>query len=81
MSFVTEGTDCVLFGEELSHRWDIALRSGLHCAPLAHETAGTIDTGTIRVSFGPMNRRQDVEILADAVELLSREQKLPQVHC
>lgn len=81
LSFVTEETDCVLFGEELSHRWDIALRSGLHCAPLAHETAGTIDTGTIRVSFGPMNRRQDVEILADAVELLSREQKLPQGHC
>ena len=81
LSFVTEGTDCVLFGEELSHRWDIALRSGLHCAPLAHETAGTIDTGTIRVSFGPMNRRQDVELLADAVELLSREQKLPQGHC
>ena len=75
LSFVTEGTDCVLFGEELSHRWDIALRSGLHCAPLAHETAGTIDTGTIRVSFGPMNRRQDAEILAEAVELLSEEQK------
>ena len=75
LSFVTEGTDCVLFGEELSHRWDIALRSGLHCAPLAHETAGTIDTGTIRISFGPMNRRQDAEILAEAVELLSEEQK------
>ncbi len=74
LSFVTEGADCVLFGEELSRRWDIALRSGLHCAPLAHETAGTIDTGTIRVSFGPMNRRHDVEMLADAVELLTREQ-------
>lgn len=77
LSFVTEGTDCVLFGEELSRRWDIALRSGLHCAPLAHETAGTIHTGTIRVSFGPTNRRQDVEILAEAVEQLSREQMLP----
>ena len=30
----------------------IALRAGLHCAPLAHESAGTIETGTLRVSFG-----------------------------
>ena len=30
----------------------IALRAGLHCAPLAHESAGTLDTGTLRISFG-----------------------------
>ena len=32
---------------------NIAVRAGLHCAPLAHESAGTIDTGTVRLSFGP----------------------------
>lgn len=30
----------------------IAVRSGLHCAPLAHESAGTLETGTVRISFG-----------------------------
>lgn len=30
----------------------IAVRAGLHCAPLAHSSAGTIETGTVRVSFG-----------------------------
>jgi selenocysteine lyase/cysteine desulfurase len=30
----------------------IAIRAGLHCAPYAHESAGTLDTGTVRVSFG-----------------------------
>ena len=30
----------------------IAVRAGLHCAPLAHESAGTLDAGTVRVSFG-----------------------------
>ena len=30
----------------------IAVRAGLHCAPYAHESAGTIATGTVRVSFG-----------------------------
>ncbi len=30
----------------------IAVRAGLHCAPLAHESAGTLEKGTLRVSFG-----------------------------
>ena len=30
----------------------ICVRAGLHCAPLAHESAGTLDTGTVRISFG-----------------------------
>ena len=30
----------------------IAVRAGLHCAPLAHESAGTLGTGTVRISFG-----------------------------
>ena len=50
VSFVPEG-DC----EELAHRLaraHIAVRAGLHCAPLAHESAGTLKTGTVRVSFG-----------------------------
>lgn len=42
-------------GEEAAEklgRRGIAVRAGLHCAPLAHESAGTLDTGTVRVSFG-----------------------------
>ncbi len=30
----------------------VAVRAGLHCAPYAHESAGTLETGTVRVSFG-----------------------------
>jgi selenocysteine lyase/cysteine desulfurase len=30
----------------------IGVRAGLHCAPLAHESAGTLTTGTVRLSFG-----------------------------
>lgn len=30
----------------------IAVRAGLHCAPLAHESAGTLTRGTVRISFG-----------------------------
>lgn len=30
----------------------VCVRAGLHCAPLAHQSAGTLKTGTVRVSFG-----------------------------
>lgn len=50
VSFVPE-MDCEQAAEALA-RQGIAVRAGLHCAPLAHESAGTLKTGTIRVSFG-----------------------------
>lgn len=52
LSFLPPDGDC----EEASRRFarhGICLRAGLHCAPLAHESAGTLDTGTLRLSFGP----------------------------
>lgn len=36
-------------------RREICVRAGLHCAPLAHRTAGTFETGTVRLSFSAMN--------------------------
>lgn len=50
VSFVAEG-DCEETAQYLA-RQDIAVRAGLHCAPLAHESAGTLQTGTVRISFG-----------------------------
>ena len=45
------GLDCEEAAELLA-RQGVAVRAGLHCAPLAHESAGTAETGTVRVSFG-----------------------------
>ena len=50
VSFVPH-CDCEEAAEHLAKR-GIAVRAGLHCAPLAHESAGTMETGTVRVSFG-----------------------------
>lgn len=50
VSFVPKG-DCEEMAEKLA-RCGIGVRAGLHCAPLAHESAGTLETGTVRVSFG-----------------------------
>ena len=50
VSFVPD-CDCETAAEILA-RQGIAVRAGLHCAPLAHRSAGTLDTGTVRISFG-----------------------------
>ena len=50
VSFVPN-MDCEEFAGYLGGQ-GIAVRAGLHCAPLAHESAGTLDTGTVRISFG-----------------------------
>lgn len=50
VSFLPEG-DCEEFADWLGQK-GIAVRAGLHCAPLAHESAGTLESGTVRVSFG-----------------------------
>lgn len=51
VSFVGK-EDCEELAERLGKN-GVAVRAGLHCAPLAHESAGTLETGTVRVSFGP----------------------------
>ena len=50
VSFVPD-MDCEDMAERLA-KAGIAVRAGLHCAPLAHESAGTLETGTVRISFG-----------------------------
>lgn len=45
------GMDCEEAADFLA-RQGFAVRSGLHCAPYAHESAGTLETGTVRVSVG-----------------------------
>lgn len=66
VSFRVSGWDCEELGEALASR-GIALRAGLHCAPLAHRTAGTLETGTVRFSPSVFNRRQEVDRLTREV--------------
>lgn len=49
----------------------VAVRAGLHCAPLAHHTAGTLEQGTVRFSFSPFNTEREVEMAAAAVYEIS----------
>lgn len=60
LSFQVEGMDCEAVGESLSRR-GIAVRAGLHCAPLAHENAGTLEAGTVRASVSDFNTPAEVD--------------------
>ncbi|MEW6197729.1 MAG: aminotransferase class V-fold PLP-dependent enzyme [Planctomycetota bacterium] len=52
----------------LEARYQILTRSGLHCAPFAHRTIGTLDCGgTTRLSLGPFLTREDIILVAEAL--------------
>lgn len=38
----------------------VCVRAGLHCSPLAHKTAGTLESGTVRISFSPFVSQKEV---------------------
>src|SRR5207237_9601172 len=63
----------------LENSFGILTRSGIHCAPYAHETIGTAALGgTTRFSFGPFLSRQDVKFATDALaEIASSRMPVP----
>lgn len=68
-----EGYDSGEVADELMERFDIATRSGAHCAPLAHEALHTVDTGAVRFSFSGQNTMEEAEAAAEAVRILAEE--------
>ena len=67
LSFVVEGMDCEELGEAMA-RQGVALRAGLHCAPLAHRTVGTLKTGTVRFSPSAFNTSAQVVQFAQILQ-------------
>jgi selenocysteine lyase/cysteine desulfurase len=70
LSFSLVSMDCEETGEKLG-RMETAVRAGLHCAPLAHNTAGTMETGTVRASFSVFNTEQEVDLFLNQVRHIS----------
>lgn len=52
--------------------FDIAVRAGLHCAPLVHEDLGTGPYGAVRFSLGPFNRADHVEAALRAMAAIAK---------
>jgi cysteine desulfurase/selenocysteine lyase len=59
------------FAAILDGDFDIATRSGLHCAPLVHEDLGTSPRGAVRFSLGPSNSIEDISAVLSAVRAIT----------
>jgi len=58
-------------GAILDASFDIGVRPGLHCAPYIHRAQGTFPHGTIRLSPGAFNSREDIQALIDALNQIA----------
>jgi cysteine desulfurase / selenocysteine lyase len=54
-------------GTILDGDYGIAVRTGLHCAPLVHTDLGILSTGAVRFSIGPFNTEQDIDSALQAM--------------
>ena len=59
LSLCAAQTDCETLAARLASE-GICVRAGLHCAPLAHESAGTLETGTVRFSLSAFNTEREI---------------------
>ena len=69
LSFQADTMDCEILGELLSEQ-GFAVRAGLHCAPIAHESVGTIQPGTVRISVSAFNHSGEVELFISTLHCL-----------
>ena len=73
ISIVHDTIDADRLAFALDKRWAIATRAGLHCAPWAHRTVGTLETGALRLGLGYGNTPADVAVALAALKTLAEE--------
>lgn len=54
----------------LDESFGIAIRPGLHCAPYIHKELGTLPDGAVRITPGPFNTAEDIDLLVNACSRL-----------
>jgi len=68
-----EGMDSSEVANILDSSYSIAVRPGLHCAPLAHKAIGTEKIGAVRFGVGPFNKKSDIMEAVKALNEISSE--------
>lgn len=72
LSFNIGNVDSSIISSILDEKYNIATRSGLHCAPLKHKSLGTTAQGTVRVSLSYFNTFTEIEHFIKAVKHISK---------
>ena len=62
-----DNLDSAEAGYILDSNYGIMTRSGIHCSPLAHKTLKTFPHGTVRLSFGYFNTKDDIDYISSAL--------------
>lgn len=69
--FNLKNKSCNEVAYELDQNFSIMIRSGLHCAPSAHQIIGTEKSGTCRVGIGYFNEKHELDHLVEALKSIS----------
>ena len=72
LSFNVDGVSPEEVAYVLEQSFGIVVRSGLHCAPLIHETLGSYPAGSVRVSPSCFTTVGEIDRLVEAVEAAVR---------
>ena len=73
LAFNLDGREAADVGTMLDVDYNIACRTGLHCAPRVHEQLGTDRIhGSVRFGIGPFNTQQDIDAAVEAVAQIAR---------
>ncbi len=72
LSFTVWGMESEQVARELD-RCDIAVRAGLHCAPLAHASMGTLETGTVRIAPSFHNTAEEVDVFLNCLQKITEK--------
>ena len=65
--------DSAKISDILANEYDIATRSGGHCAPLMHESLNTVKQGIVRFSFSYFNTEEEIEKGINAIKQISKK--------
>lgn len=57
--------------DELTCSYEIYTRAGAHCAPLMHQSLGTVEQGAVRFSMSHYNEEEEIDKAIEAVRELS----------
>lgn len=71
VSFSIDGFTSGEVADILSREYDIAVRGGLHCAPLIHKKLGTLECGLVRASLAPQNTLKEVFSFTKAISRIA----------
>ncbi len=72
LSFCVDGMEPEETADALAQR-GIAVRGGLHCAPCAHQTVGTLPNGTVRMSVSAFNTPAEIDTFVRTVRSIVRQ--------